>query len=71
MGYLMYVDVWSVVARRQREINGIEKLWKLKLVKKKPATLAIVTCYKVSNAILKHTLKAKVIFGALLWRLHT
>jgi hypothetical protein len=64
----MYVDFWSHIARRQREVNLIEKLWKLKLIDKKPALMLRVTYYKASNAILKQVLKAKVYLTALLWR---
>jgi len=64
----MYVDVWSHVARRQREINHIEELSKLKLIKWSPTLKLLVAYYKVSNAILKQLLKAKVRLTALLWR---
>ncbi len=64
----MYVDVWSHVARRQREINKIESLWKLKLIKRSPTLKLLVAYYKVSNAILKKLLKAKVYLTALLRR---
>jgi len=64
----MYVDVWSHVARRQREINHIEELSKLKLIEWSPTLKLLVTYYKVSNAILKQLLKAKVRLTALLWR---
>jgi len=66
----MYVDVWSHVARRQREVNRIEKLWKLKLIAQSPQLRLLVAYYKVSNAILKQLLKAKVRFTALLRRVH-
>jgi len=64
----MYVDVWSHVARRQREINKIECLWELKLIKRSPTLMLLVAYYKVSNAILKKLLKAKVYSAALLRR---
>lgn len=64
----MYVDVWSRVAQRQREINRIEKLWKLKLIDRNPALILLVAYYKVSNAIIKELLTAKVRLTALLWR---
>lgn len=64
----MYVDVWSHVARHQREVNRIEALWKLKLIKRSPALMLLVAYYKVSNAILKRLLKAKVYLTALFRR---
>jgi len=64
----MYVDVWSHVAQREREIIKIESLWKLKLVKRSPTLTLLVTYYKISNATLKQILKAKVRLAALLWR---
>ncbi len=66
----MYVDVWSHVARREREINKIKKLWKLKLIDKKPTLMARVTYYRISNTILKQLLKTKIHLTALLWRVH-
>jgi len=62
------VDVWSHVARRQRKVNQIEKLWRLKLVERSPALMLLVVYYRTSNAILKQLLKAKVRLTALLWR---
>jgi len=64
----MYVDVWSHIAQRQRKINKIEKLWKTKLVAKKPELIALVAYYKATNVVLKEALKAKVRATALLWR---
>jgi len=66
----MYVDVWMHVARRERELNKIEKLSKLKLIKWSPKLKLVVTYYKVSNATLKELLKAKVRLTALFWRVH-
>jgi len=66
---LMYVDVWSQVARRQRVVNLIETLWKLRLIDKNPALMLHVSYYKVSNVIFKQLLKAKVRLTALLWRI--
>jgi len=62
----MYVDVWSVVAKQEREINSIEKLCKLKLIKTSPNVAFFVTYFKLSNAVLKVLLKAKVRLQALL-----
>jgi len=56
----MYVDVWSVVARRQRKVDKIETLWKTKLIRRSPKLTLLVAYYKVSNATLKQLLKAKV-----------
>jgi len=64
----MYVDVWLHVARRERKVNHIEKLWKLKLIKRSPTLTLLVAYYKVSNAVLKQLLKAKVYLTALLKR---
>jgi len=66
----MYVDVWMHVARRERELNKIEKLSQLKLIKWSPKLELVVTYYKVSNATLKELLKAKVRLTALFWRVH-
>jgi hypothetical protein len=60
--------MWSHIAQRQRKINKIEKLWKTRLVAKKPELIALVTYYKATNVILKEALKAKVRVSALLWR---
>jgi len=65
----MYVDVWSQVARRQRVVNLIETLWKLRLIDKNPALMLHVAYYKVSNVVFKQLLKAKVRLTALLWRI--
>jgi hypothetical protein len=64
----MYVDVWSHIAQRQRKVNKIEKLWKTRLVAKKPELIALVAYYKATNVVLKEALKAKVRVTALLWR---
>jgi len=64
----MYVDVWTHVARHEREIIKIENLWKLKLVKPSPKLTLLITYYKISNATLKQLLKAKVRLTALFWR---
>jgi len=64
----MYVDVWSHVAQRQRKVNQIEKLWKLKLIKRSPTLTLLVAYYKVSNALLKQLLKTRVCLTALLRR---
>jgi len=66
----MYVDVWMHVARRERELNKIEKLSHMKLIKWSPKLELVVTYYKVSNAVLKELLKAKVRLTALFWRVH-
>jgi hypothetical protein len=64
----MYVDVWAHVARRQIQVIKVEKLWKMKLVKRSPTLVLLVTYYKVTNAVLKQLLKAQVYFEAFLWR---
>ena len=62
----MYVDVWSVVAKQEREINSIEKLCKLKLIKTNPNVAFFVTYFRISNAVLKAWLKTKIRLQALL-----
>ena len=62
----MYVDVWSVVAKQERELNSIEKLCKLKLIKPSPDVAFFVTYYRISNAVLKAWLKTKIRLQALL-----
>ena len=64
----MYVDVWSAVAQRQRKADKIETLWKTKLIKRSPKLTLLVAYYRVSNATLKRSLKAKVQVTALLRR---
>ena len=66
----MYVDVWMHVARRERELDKIKKLSKLKLIRWSPKLKLVVTYYKVSNAVLKELLKTKVRLTALFWRVH-
>jgi hypothetical protein len=65
----MYVDVWSQVAHRQRKVEQIEKLWKMKLIERSTGLKLLVAYYKVSNAILKQLLKTKVYLTALLRRI--
>lgn len=62
----MYVDVWSVIAKQERELNSIQKLWKLKLITPSTDVAILVAYYKVSNAFLKTLLKAKIRLCALL-----
>jgi len=66
----MYVDVWSVVAKQERELNSIEKLWRLKLIRRSADVTFFVTYFKISNAVLKVLLKVQVRFQALLWKVH-
>ena len=65
----MYVDVWTQIARRQRKVDQIQKLSKMKLIQRSAKLMLIVTYYKVSNAILKQLLTAEVRFTALLRRI--
>jgi hypothetical protein len=65
----MYVDVWYQVAQRQRKVEQIEKLWKMKLIERSTKLKLLVTYYKVSNVILKQLLKTKVYLTALLRRI--
>lgn len=62
----MYVDVWSVVAKQERELSSIMKLCKLKLINPSPNVAFFVAYYRVSNAVLKVLLKAEVRLQALL-----
>lgn len=62
----MYVDVWSYIARHEREINSIQKLWKLRLIPRSTDLALIIACYKVTNTVLKWLLKAKVKLNAFL-----
>jgi hypothetical protein len=64
----MYVDVWSQIAQRQRKVNKIEKLLKMKLINRRPQLVAWIAYYKITNTVLKEALKAKVRLTALLWR---
>ena len=62
----MYVDVWSVVAKQERELSSIEKLWKMKLIKPSLHVTFFLTYFKISNTVLKTLLKTKVRLQALL-----
>ncbi len=63
---MTYVDVWSIVALRERQIRSIEKLWKLNLIERSPNLTLHVAYYRVSNSILKSLLKMKVRLHAFL-----
>jgi hypothetical protein len=65
----MYVDVWSTVALRQRRSDEIEKLLRLKLIKRSPKLTLLVAYYKVSNATLKQLMKTKIHVTSLLRRI--
>jgi hypothetical protein len=65
----MYADVWSTVALRQRQSDQIEKLCRMKLIKRSPKLTLLVAYYKVSNATLKQLLKTKVQVTSLLRRI--
>jgi len=64
----MHVDVWSVIAKQERELSSIQKLWKLKLITPSPKVAVLLAYYKVSNTVLKTLLKTKVRLQALLRR---
>ncbi len=57
---MTYVDVWSTVALRERQIQSIETLWKLNLIERSPKLTLHVAYYRVSNSILKSLLKMSV-----------
>jgi len=65
----MYVDVWNVIAKQERELNSIQKLWKLKLITPSTDVAIFMTYYKVSNTVLKALLKTKIRLQALLRRI--
>jgi hypothetical protein len=65
----MYVDVWTVIAKQERELNSISKLWKLKLITPRPHVAFFLTYLKVSNTVLKAGLKAKIRLQALLGKI--
>jgi len=68
--FKMYVDVWGVVAKQERELNSIEKLWRLRLIRRSADVAFFVAYYRISNFVFKTLLKAQVRFQALLWRVH-
>jgi len=57
---MTFVDVWSIVALQERQIQGIEKLWKLNIIERSPKLALLIAYYKVSNSMLKSLLKVKV-----------
>jgi len=65
----MYVDVWNVIAKQERELNSIQKLWKLKLITRSTDVAIFMAYCKVSNTVLKTLLKTKVRLQALLRRI--
>jgi hypothetical protein len=68
---MTYVDVWGIVALRERQIRSIEKLWRLNLIEKSPKLALLVAYYRVSNSILKSMLKIKVrLYASLLRKRH-
>jgi hypothetical protein len=65
---MTYVDVWSIVALQERQIRSIERLWKLKLIKRSPKLALHVAYYRVIDSILKYLLKMQVRLHAFLFR---
>jgi hypothetical protein len=65
---MTYMDVWSIVALQERQIQSIEKLWKLNLINRSPKLTLYVAYYRVSNSIMKTALKTKVRLNAFLLR---
>jgi len=65
----MYVDVWNVIAKQERELNSIQKLWKLKLITRSADVAILMAYFKVSNTALKMLLKTKIRLQALLRRI--
>lgn len=62
------LDMWTIIAQRQRKLNAIQKMWKVKLTRQETLTALLVAYYTISNAILKTVLKTKIRTEALLWR---
>ena len=62
----MCVNVWNVITKQERELNSIEKLWRLRLIRRSVNVAFFMTYYKVSNAVLKTLLKAHIRFQSLL-----
>ncbi len=54
------VDFWSIVSLHERQIQSIEKLWKLNLIERSSMITLHVAYFRVSNSILKSLLKMKV-----------
>jgi len=65
----MHVEVWSVIAKQERELNSIRKLLKLKLITPSPYIAFCLTYYKVSSTVLKTLLKTKIRLQAFLRRI--
>jgi len=65
----LYVDVWNVITKQEREITCIRKLLKLKLITLSAEVALHMAYFKVSNTILKTVLKTKVRLQALLRRI--
>jgi len=64
----MYVDFWNVIAKQERELNSVRKLWKLKLIRPNVHVAIILVYYWISNTMLKALLKAKVRLQAFIRR---
>jgi len=64
----MYVDFWNVIAKQERELNSVRKLWKLKLIRPNVRVAIILVYYWTSNTMIKALLKAKVRLQAFLRR---
>jgi len=65
----MYEDIWNVIAKQERELVSVQKLWKLKLITPSTKMAFLMAYYKVSNTVLKTLLKTKVRLQALLRRI--
>lgn len=62
----MGVNVWNIITEQERELNSIEKLWRLRLIRRSANVAFFMAYFKVSNAVLKTLLKAHVRFKSLL-----
>ncbi len=65
---MTFVDVWTIVALRERQIRSVEKLWKLKLIERSSMLSLHLAYYKVSNSVLKSLLKMDIKLHAFLLR---
>lgn len=54
---MTYMDVWSTVTLQERQIQSVEKLWKLNLIERSSGLALHVAYYRVSNSILKALFK--------------
>ncbi len=56
----MGLNIWNVVAMQERELTSIQKLWRMRLIRRSANVAFLVTYSKLSNAVLKAVMKAHV-----------